>query len=434
MSMEISNNYSNYAANYVDTVKKPDSKAAAESKTNTSTNSKDKIQAYYEQLCKKFPQINFNTNDGVLPSNSGRVTVNLSYECLKKMANDPEFAKKIEWNLSGEVAANSMVYGWALRDGVVLGGRTVTYDANGNRQSSCGGMRTANTGNGNSNTDKIQKNKEEEERLLKARKKREEKEKIAEKQAEKKAERVAISEVGQNFYGNNAATTKNVNNTEKFALEKTESTRELSEAEEMELFKKEFYAELERIPKNRTITNLAVNISEEAFKNMKADPEYRAKIMSALQRDLTSSFAPLKASLLITVGATEKDYRGDSWSGPNNDSEFFARSQDSFYKKTSGKKDRNKELLEKYLEKRAQAKRQQQELLDEKAVKAERERSRLAKAWTSERQMAAASNAYDANIMTETAAGGDLLLGINWRNQNRADKKSEISEAAVGQQ
>ena len=37
MSMEISNNYSNYAANYVDTVKKPDSKAAAESKTNTST-------------------------------------------------------------------------------------------------------------------------------------------------------------------------------------------------------------------------------------------------------------------------------------------------------------------------------------------------------------------------------------------------------------
>ena len=145
---------------------------------------------------------------------------------------------------------------------------------------------------------------------------------------------MAISGIGQNYYQNNVETkrnTKNVNGTEKFALEKTGRTQELSEAEEMELFKKEFYAELERIPKNRTITNLAVNISEEAFKNMKDDPEYRAKIMSALQRDLTSSFAPLKASLLITVGATEKDYRGDSWSGPNNDSEFFARSQDSFY-------------------------------------------------------------------------------------------------------
>ncbi|NBK00616.1 hypothetical protein D5282_26170 [bacterium 1xD8-48] len=225
---------------------------------------------------------------------------------------------------------------------------------------------------------------------------------------------MAISGIGQNYYQNNVETkrnTKNVNGTEKFALEKTGSTQELSEAEEMELFKKEFYAELERIPKNRTITNLAVNISEEAFKNMKDDPEYRAKIMSALQRDLTSSFAPLKASLLITVGATEKDYRGDSWSGPNNDSEFFARSQDSFYKKTSGQKDRNKELLEEYLEKRAQAKRQQQELLDEKIAKAEQERSRLAKAWAGDRQMAAASNAYDANVMTETAAGGDTLLG-----------------------
>ena len=221
---------------------------------------------------------------------------------------------------------------------------------------------------------------------------------------------MAISGVGQNFYRNNVETTKNANSTEKFALEKTGNTKELSEAEEMAAFKKEFYAELERIPKNRTITNLAVNISEEAFKNMKADPAYRAKIMSALQRDLTSSFAPLKASLLITVGATEKDYRGDSWSGPNHDSEFFARSQDSFYKKTSGQKDRKKELQEEYLEKRTQAKKQQQELLDEKIAKTERERSRLAKAWAGDRQMAAASSAYESNIMTETAAGGDTLI------------------------
>ena len=82
-----------------------------------------------------------------MPCNSNKVVVNLSYDCLKKMANDPEFAKEIEWNLSGEVAANSQVYSFAKRDGVELGGRTVTYDANGNRQSSCGGMRTANSSN-----------------------------------------------------------------------------------------------------------------------------------------------------------------------------------------------------------------------------------------------------------------------------------------------
>ena len=62
----------------------------------------------------------------------------------------------------------------------------------------------------------------------------------------------------------------------------------------------------------------AINISEEAFKNMKDDPEYREKILSALKRDLTSSFAQLEASMVLTVGATAKDYRGDSWSGVNN--------------------------------------------------------------------------------------------------------------------
>ena len=225
---------------------------------------------------------------------------------------------------------------------------------------------------------------------------------------------MVISGVGQNYYQNNVETkrnTKNVNGTEKIDTGKAESTQELSEAEEMELFKKEFYAELERIPRDKTIANVAVNISEEAFKNMKADPKYREQMLSVIRRDMTGSVAPAPdCSLVITVGATAKDYRADGWS-VNNDSEFYARSQDSFFKKTSGQKDRNKELLEEYLEKRAQAKRQQQELLDEKVAKVEQERSRLAKAWSSKQQMAKASSVYDANIMTETMAGGDSLLG-----------------------
>ena len=106
----------------------------------------DKVQEYYDKLCKKFPDISFNTSGGELACGKNKVVVNLSYDCLKKMANDPEFAKKIEWNLSGEVEANSQVYSFAKRDGVELGGRTVTYDADGNRQSSCGGMRTAASG------------------------------------------------------------------------------------------------------------------------------------------------------------------------------------------------------------------------------------------------------------------------------------------------
>lgn len=222
---------------------------------------------------------------------------------------------------------------------------------------------------------------------------------------------MAISGVGQSYYQNNAATTKNVNNTEKFALEKTESTRELSEAEEMAIFKKEFYAEIDKIPKDRTIANVAINISEEAFKNMKADPKYREQMLSVIRRDMTGSVAPAPdCSMVITVGATAKDYRADGWS-VNNDSEFYARSQNSFYKKTSEKKDRQKELLEEYLEKRARMKEFQQEALEEKIAKQELERSRLTKAWSSKRQMAMASNAYDANVVTETVTGGDSLLG-----------------------
>lgn len=200
--------------------------------------------------------------------------------------------------------------------------------------------------------------------------------------------------------------TKSVNSTGE-----TGNTKELSEAEEMAIFKKEFYAEIDKIPRNRTITNVAINISEEAFKNMKDDPEYREKILSALKRDLTSSFAPLEASMVLTVGATAKDYRGDSWSGVNNQSEFFARSQNSFYKKTSNKKDRQKELLEEYLEKRAQVKKQQQEMLNEKIAKQEQERSRLLRSWNNERLLSKASNAYEANAMTEAVTDSAFSLG-----------------------
>ena len=224
---------------------------------------------------------------------------------------------------------------------------------------------------------------------------------------------MAVSGVGQNYYQNNMETkrnTKNVNSADKFALEKTGSTQGLSEAEEMEQFKKEFYEDLSKVTNHRTVSNAAVNISEAAFKAMKEDPQYREKVLSLIQRDWGDSYAPRNCSVLITVGATLNEYRADSWP-VGYDSEFDVRSQNSFYKRTSEKKDRQKELLEEYLEKRAQAKRQQQELLDERAAKAEQERSRLEKAWAGSRQMAAASSAYESNVMMETAASGDSMFG-----------------------
>ena len=172
MSMKISSSYGSYYNNTV--YNSRENEETEKTKTEKVQSSKEKVEEYYQKLCKKFPEISFNTSGGELRCNSGKVVVNLSHECLKKMANNPEFAKEIEFNLSGEVQANAMTYGWAKRDGVELGGRTVTYDAEGNRTSSCGGMRTANAWN---NTTKIIQDKgpSMQERI---KEKREEKEKM----------------------------------------------------------------------------------------------------------------------------------------------------------------------------------------------------------------------------------------------------------------
>lgn len=77
------------------------------------------------------------------------------------------------------------------------------------------------------------------------------------------------------------------------------------------------------------------------------------------------------------------------------------------------KKARQKELLEEYLEKRAQAKKQQLEMLNKKIAKMELERSRQTQSWNSERQMAKASNAYDANIMMEAELVKNITKGEN---------------------
>lgn len=142
----------------------------------------------------------------------------------------------------------------------------------------------------------------------------------------------------ENYGYTGSSSSKGVHGTQKSASEKTGGTRQMSEAEEMELFKKEFYDDLARITTHRTVGNAAVNISEAAFKAMKDDPQYREKVLSLIQRDWGASYAPRDCSVLITVGETLDDYRGDSWSAGCN-SEFHMRSEGSFYKRTSEKKE-----------------------------------------------------------------------------------------------
>lgn len=181
--------------------------------------------------------------------------------------------------------------------------------------------------------------------------------------------------------------------------EATQQKAELSKAEEMQLFKKEFYTDLSKIVGHPTVSNAAVNISDAAFQAMKDDPEYRAQVLALLQRDLGASYAPRNCSVLITVGTSLDQYRADSWP-VGNDSEFRLRSKDSFFKRTSENRDRQKELLEEYQEKKLQAKRRQQRLLDKVA----QERHRLAQIGAQEKSFSSIADLLKTRITSTPSA------------------------------
>ena len=181
--------------------------------------------------------------------------------------------------------------------------------------------------------------------------------------------------------------------------EATQQKAELSKAEEMQLFKKEFYTDLSKIVGHPTVSNAAVNISDAAFQAMKDDPEYRSQVLSLLQRDLGASYAPRNCSVLITVGTSLDQYRADSWP-VGNDSEFRLRSKDSFFKRTSENRDRQKELLEEYQEKKLQAKRRQQRLLDKVA----QERHRLVQIGAQEKSFSSIADLLKTRITSTPSA------------------------------
>ena len=180
MTMEITSDYSNYAANYTDTMKKSGSDATREVKTS----SKARAQEYYEQLCKKFPQININSSRGIAGGGRNNIVLNLSNDCLKKMASDPDFARKIENDIAGIPAAHEQMFAKAKSDGIEIHGFAVRINADGSMQCSCSGS-TRTSGSKQSasilNTEKRQKERLE--------KKREERKNLEEKAAERRAER-----------------------------------------------------------------------------------------------------------------------------------------------------------------------------------------------------------------------------------------------------
>ena len=220
---------------------------------------------------------------------------------------------------------------------------------------------------------------------------------------------MSISGIGQNYYHNNVATvrnTKNVNSTGKndgFAGKVTEKNPVSPEDMTLEEYKAYFNEKMNSLythPSQRNRNDI-IDITDAAYKRMQTDPEYEKKILDALAKNKAVNFGnyiPQISYMHIDdkyekcYGYTQGMKENDGYSGSSSAKGTDAGRQ---------KKARQKELLEEYLEKRAQAKKQQLEMLNKKIAKMELERSRQTHSWNSERQMAKASNAYDANIMME---------------------------------
>ena len=186
-----------------------------------------------------------------------------------------------------------------------------------------------------------------------------------------------------------------------------EQTKEMTPEEELEAFKKEFYQELSQITMHSTVSNAAVNVTEAAFKRMKDDPEYKQQVLNWIKHDLGVSYGSRNASVMLTVGSTLEECRGDAWP-VSADSEFGICSQNSFYKRNIERKERQDGLLEEYLEKRAQAKRLQEKLMNEEVAEKKLEYSRMMKSWHSESHVSQASAAYEANVLVEST-GSDIF-------------------------
>lgn len=205
---------------------------------------------------------------------------------------------------------------------------------------------------------------------------------------------MVISEVGQSYYQNNVATlknTKNVNGIEKFTLEKTENTKELSETEKMEAFKKEIWNEINSMPWG---ANTSIQITDGAFKKMMENSEFKNKMMKIIREDAIGSNKMCGGTL---INIDENGYKGYSYMADHAKeagTAFSAHSSDknSFYTKKAKNKSNSSDLTE-YYEKQRRDRELQQELRDKEYF----QHKEMTEYWN-KRQSAATS--YEANIFT----------------------------------
>ncbi len=210
MSMEITNNYSNYAANNTNTTKGAGSTkesnvttSTVELKTSTGGTKTEQIKTGYSNVndYSKYLQGKYSyMNTGTTSMQGVPTTVSVSSAFLKKCMNDPEKAKYLEENLA---AIPDSVKSLCNSVKMAPGSPVVTYatykiDDNGNISMMSGSTNDPDGKIARENAKrKAQEKKAAEEKAAKKRaEKKAEEEKAAERRAEKKAAEEARTETG----------------------------------------------------------------------------------------------------------------------------------------------------------------------------------------------------------------------------------------------
>ena len=165
---------------------------------------------------------------------------------------------------------------------------------------------------------------------------------------------MAISGARLKFYQNNVATTKStksISNTEE-----TGSTQELSEAGELEAFKKEMWKEINALSWGSSIS---IQITDEAFEKMMNDSEFKNKMMNLIREDSRGSYNMCGGTL---INIDENGYSGYSYMADHvkeANAAYESHNKGSFYSKKVKNQNADDIWKEKLLERE-----RQQELRD----------------------------------------------------------------------
>ena len=202
---------------------------------------------------------------------------------------------------------------------------------------------------------------------------------------------MAISGVAQSYYQNNVSTTKSIKSVN--STEESGNTKELSEAEKLEVFKKEMWKEINSLSWGSSVS---IQITDEAFEKMMNDSEFKNKMMNLIREDSRGSHNMCGGTL---ININENGYSGYSYMADHAkeaNAAYESHSKGSFYSKKVKNQNADDIWEEKLLERE-----RQQDLRDKEYF----HHIEMTEYWN-KRQNAAA--AYEANILTADSEKGRL--------------------------